>query len=195
MKKLLLVIVLLITAVIVYLFSSSEVTANIDSHIYELPFKPGTSQKIVQGYGGRFSHNHKAALDFRMPEGTPVYAAREGLIYRYKDDSNEGGPFPCYEKKANFIIIKHDDGTFGCYWHLKEKGVVVKEGKVAEGQLIGYSGGTGFVLRPHLHFSVKRILNYEENSFVRTKFRTVQGIELLESGKMYERPLLKSATP
>jgi murein DD-endopeptidase MepM/ murein hydrolase activator NlpD len=56
-----------------------------------------------------------------MPEGTPVYAAREGVIYSFKDDSNEGGPFANYEKKANYIIIKHNDGSFGCYWHLQKK--------------------------------------------------------------------------
>jgi murein DD-endopeptidase MepM/ murein hydrolase activator NlpD len=67
--------------------------------------------------------------------------------------------------------------------------VVVKKGAVAKGQLIGYSGRTGFVLRPHLHFAVKRALNYNMNSFVRTRFHTARGIELLESGETYERPV------
>ena len=142
----------------------------------------------MQGYGGRFSHNHKAALDFNMPEGTPVYAARGGTIYSYKDDSDEGGILPKYNRKANYIIIKHSDGSYGCYWHLKKDGVAVKKGTVAKGQLIGYSGSTGFVLRPHLHFAVKRKLNYEKDSFVRTKFKTSNGIELLETGETYERP-------
>jgi len=154
-----------------------------------LPYKEGTSHKVVQGYGGRFSHKHKAALDFRMDEGTPVYAARGGEVYSYKDNSDEGGPLPRYDKKANYIIIIHSDGSFGCYWHLQKNGVAIKNGKVAKGQLIGYSGSTGFVLRPHLHFAVKRRLNYEENSFVRTKFRTANGVQLLESGEKYERPL------
>jgi len=56
------------------------------------------------------------------------------------------------------------------------------------GQLIGYSGNTGFVLRPHLHCAVKRKLNYEKDSFVRTKFRTTKGIQLLQKGETYERP-------
>jgi murein DD-endopeptidase MepM/ murein hydrolase activator NlpD len=67
--------------------------------------------------------------------------------------------------------------------------VAVKEGAVAKGQLIGYSGKTGFVLRPHLHFAVKRRLNYEKDSFIRTKFRTSKGIQLLERGNTYEKPL------
>ena len=67
--------------------------------------------------------------------------------------------------------------------------MVVKRGHVAKGQLIGYSGNTGFVLRPHLHFAVKRKLNYQKDSFIRTKFRTLGGIQLLESGETYEKPL------
>ena len=66
--------------------------------------------------------------------------------------------------------------------------MAIKQGTVAKGQLIGYSGSTGFVLRPHLHFAVKRKLNYEKDSFVRTKFRTTKGIQLLEKGEAYERP-------
>ena len=68
------------------------------SYIYDLPFEKGTKHKIVQGYGGLFSHKNIAALDFDMPVGTPVCAAREGVIYAYKDDSDEGGIFPGYEK-------------------------------------------------------------------------------------------------
>jgi len=72
---------------------------------------------------------------------------------------------------------------------LKKNGVVVKEGTVAKGQLIGYSGRTGFVLQPHLHFAVKRKLNYQKDSFVRTKFRTMHGIEFLQTGETYGKPI------
>lgn len=187
MKWFLLIFFLTIVGVVVYFLSGSEVTKNLDTYVYELPFKEGTSHKVVQGYGGMFSHKNKAALDFDVPEGTPVYAAREGVVYAHKDNSNEGGPFT-NEKKANYIIIKHNDGSFGCYWHLKQKGVVVKKGFVSKGQLIGYSGKTGFTLLPHLHFAVKSKLNYDMDSFVKTKFRTTKGIQLLKSGETYERP-------
>ena len=191
MKKFFLIILflaLMVAIAIIYFSLGSRVTKNIDTYIYDLPFKEGDKHKVVQGYGGRFSHKNKACLDFLMPVGTPVYAAREGTIYSFKDDSDEGGPFPWYQRKANYIIIKHRDGSFGCYWHLKKDGVVVKEGPVTKGQLIGYSGSTGFVLRPHLHFSVKNKLNYNMDSFVRTKFNTTKGIQLLERGETYENP-------
>jgi len=189
MKNVFLIFLLIIIALVVYFSLSTKVTNNLDTYIYDLPFKEGTKYKVVQGYGGMFSHKHKAALDFNMPEGTPVYAARGGMIYSFRDDNNEGGPFSKYEKKANYIIIKHNDGSFGCYWHLQKNGVLVKKGIVAKGQLIGYSSNTGFVLRPHLHFAVKLKLNYEKDSFVRTKFRTTKGTQFLEKGETYEKPV------
>lgn len=189
MQKLFLLLFFLIAGVVVYFSLNSKVTKNLDTYIYDLPFKTGIGYEVVQGYGGMFSHKNIAALDFGMPEGTPIYAARDGVIYATKDDSNEGGPFSKYGKKANYIMIKHSDGSIGCYWHLQRNGVVTKKGKVRKGQLIGYSGSTGFVLRPHLHFSVKRRLNYEKDSFVRTKFRTTNGVQLLEKGEKYIKPV------
>jgi murein DD-endopeptidase MepM/ murein hydrolase activator NlpD len=98
------------------------------------------------------------------------------------------GHFASYKNKANYLIIKHDDGSFGCYWHLQKDGVLVKSGRVTKGQQIGISGATGQVLRPHLHFSVKLRLDYQMNSFIKTKFKTTEGVILLENGETYERP-------
>jgi murein DD-endopeptidase MepM/ murein hydrolase activator NlpD len=160
-----------------------------DSYVYNLPFAAGSKFRVLQGYGGLFSHAHTAALDFGMPVGTPVHAARDGVVYAYKENSNEGGASSSFKNKANYIIIRHEDGSYACYWHLKENGVVVKHGPIGKGALIGYSGATGMVLRPHLHFSVKRILSYDKDSYLRTKFRTTDGIQLLSNGSTYERPL------
>jgi murein DD-endopeptidase MepM/ murein hydrolase activator NlpD len=188
-KSLIIFIFLLIIGAFIFSKLTSDVTKNIDTYIYNLPFEKGTKHRVVQGYGGLFSHKNIAAIDFEMPEGTPVYAAREGTIYSYKDNSNEGGPFSTYKNKANYIVIKHEDESFGCYWHLKKDGVFAKKGMVAKEQLIGYSGATGFTLRPHLHFSVKRKLNYDKESFVRTKFITKDGISILQNGNSYYRPI------
>ena len=188
MKKLILLVLLTIGGFVIYFAMGSEVTKNVDPYVYDLPYKEGSSFKVVQGYGGLFSHKHKAALDFNMPEGTPIYAAREGVVYAYQEHHSDGGPLPRYEGKSNFIMIKHNDGSYGCYWHLQKNGVAVKEGAVKKGQLIGYSGGTGFVLRPHLHFAVKKKLNYDKDSFVKTKFRTSKGIRILEAGASYQHP-------
>ncbi len=189
MKKIGLAVILVgIIGFVVFKYWQTSVTKNIDQYIYNLPFKEGASYTVVQGYGGLFSHSNIAALDFGMPEGTPIYAAREGSVYSYIDTYDVGGPLPKYSKKANYIIVKHSDGSFGCYWHLQKNGVAIKKGMVAKGQLIGYSGSTGFVLRPHLHFSVKRKLNYTKDAFVQTKFNTENGIELLQTATTYKRP-------
>ena len=183
------VLVAFLLTAFIFLFSySNSVTKNTDDYEYQLPFGKGEEYRIVQGYGGLYSHSHIAALDFEMPVGTPVYAARASVIFSFKDNSDEGGPFSSYKRKSNYIIIKHSDGSFGCYWHLKKNGVLVKNGPVAAGEQIGFSGATGQVLKPHLHFSVKRKLNYEMNSFVRTKFKTSVGSIFLETGESYERP-------
>ena len=183
-----LVTLVLIIGLLILFFYQTSVTANLDSFEYQLPYAIGTKHWVVQGYGGLFSHRHAAALDFLMPIGTPIYAARAGTIYSYKDNSDEGGLSSSFINKSNYIIIKHDDGSFGCYWHLQKNGVLITSGRVAIGQQIGLSGATGQVWRPHLHFSVKRQLDYEMNSYVRTKFKTTKGIILLKNGRIYERP-------
>jgi murein DD-endopeptidase MepM/ murein hydrolase activator NlpD len=188
-KILSLIVLTLAVGIFIFISLSTPVTENIDDYEYELPFKKGAEYRVVQGYGGLFSHRNIAALDFAMPTGTPVYAAREGTIYSYKDENDKGGPFSEYKKKANYIIIRHDDGSFGCYWHLRKNGVLVKSGHVSKGQQIGFSGASGFILRPHLHFSVKLKLNFQMNSFIRTKFKTTKGVILLERGESYQRPL------
>ncbi len=182
------IVLCLIVGAIIFFSYSTSVTSNLDSFEYELPFAKGTRHSVAQGYGGLFSHQHIAAIDFEMPSGTPIYAARSGKIYSYKDNSDEGGAYTRFKNKANYIIIKHDDGSFGCYWHLQKNGVLIKSGRVSTRQQIGVSGATGQILRPHLHFSVKRQLNYRMNSFIRTKFNTTNGVILLSNGESYERP-------
>jgi murein DD-endopeptidase MepM/ murein hydrolase activator NlpD len=183
------ILVLIIAGLTFYFSLSTEVTKNLDTYVYDLPYIEGTKHKVVQGYGGMFSHKYKAALDFSMPVGTPIYAAREGVIHGFKEDNDIGGPLPRYQSKSNYIVIMHEDGSFACYWHLQKNGVVVKKGMVKKGQLIGYSGSTGFVLRPHLHFAVKRKFNYEKDSFIKTKFKTTKGVRVLERGETYEKPI------
>ncbi|MFT3674298.1 MAG: M23 family metallopeptidase [Chitinophagaceae bacterium] len=178
---------MLLIAVLILIYYQTDVTDNLDTYTYELPYAKGTSHQVVQGYGGLFSHQYIAALDFEMPVGTPVYAARGGTIYSYRDNSDEGGLTASYKNKANYIIIQHDDGSFGCYWHLQKNGVLVRKGRVDRGQQIGLSGATGQVVRPHLHFSVKKKLTYDKDSFVQTRFRTSDGVLLLKNRASYER--------
>ncbi|TRY31535.1 M23 family metallopeptidase [Aliiglaciecola sp. M165] len=130
-----------------------------DSHVYLKPYAAGEYFRVVQGYGGGWSHRgaSKYALDFDMPEGTPVHAARGGTVIDLTERHWRGGASRRYARYANFVTILHSDDTTGEYYHLRQNGVVVEVGQeVKAGDLIGYSGNTGFSSMPHLHFAVYR---------------------------------------
>lgn len=150
-----------------------------DSYIYKLPYKTGTSQKVSQGFNGKFSHfnNSQYAVDFKMKEGTAVYAARDGIVVRTKSDSSSGGASRSFEKHTNEIIIEHVDGTLATYAHLKQNGVLVEVGeKIKRAQLIGYSGNTGYTKGPHLHFVVYKATDGKNRKSFPIKFMSACGI-------------------
>ena len=127
-----------------------------------------------------------------MKEGTPIFAARGGRVIYVQDKYTQGGADEQrYYKKDNRILILHDDGTVGFYFHLQHKGVAVKmEQMVQAGEMIGYSGNTGFSTHPHLHFEVGHLLsNHHQILSIPIRFRTKRGIvdELVE-GESYIRP-------
>lgn len=161
-----------------------------DDFVYSLPFEKGKTYRIDQGYNGNFSHQGKNALDFNLKMGEKVYASRDGIVIETKSDSDVGCPEITCKDLANRIIIYHKDGTFGEYAHFKKDGIVVKVGdEVKEGQLIGYSGNTGFSSGPHLHFDVVLFrFDITDKVYLETKFKTKthpEG-EMLLVGKFYE---------
>jgi murein DD-endopeptidase MepM/ murein hydrolase activator NlpD len=130
-----------------------------DSYQYALPLNKDKRYRLVQGFNGGYSHYgpSKYAVDFAMPVGSPVHAARDGVVIDVVEKHNKGGANRRYAKYANFIVVLHSDRTTGEYYHLKQNGVLVEVGQtVKEGDLIGYSGNTGFSSLPHLHFAVYR---------------------------------------
>ena len=122
---------------------------------YELPIRIGKviswSKRKSPAHVGYLRHS----LDFDCLEGTEILAARKGIVVWIRDDSNKSGPYKKYWDMGNRIVIKHENGEYSAYEHLRYKGVVVKVGeKVKLGQLIGFSGNTGYISAPHLHFEV-----------------------------------------
>jgi murein DD-endopeptidase MepM/ murein hydrolase activator NlpD len=127
---------------------------------YRAPFAVGASFTVTQAYPSRITHvtpDSAYAVDFALPDGTPVYAAREGTVINVRHDSFRGAPLPAMLDQANLIEILHDDGTIGVYGHLHWDSIRVHIGQhVARGEYIADSGNTGFTTGPHLHFAVWR---------------------------------------
>ncbi len=138
------------------------------NYVYGYPFNKSHLFKISQGPGGEFSHKDMFAYDFTMPVGTPVIASRDGIVAVIKANSGVGGPNRKFIDDANYISVYHSDGTIANYLHLNKKGVVVKEGQsVKKGELIGYSGNSGFSSGPHLHFEVVQpALDFEKSKWL-----------------------------
>lgn len=155
------------------------------SYVYILPFENKKKHLLVQGYFGVWSHKERAALDFKMKRGTPILAARDGVVIRVKEDGSKGGWNSKYRSHGNNIVIQHTDNSRSGYWHLQKDGALVKVGDtVKQGQVIGLSGKTGFAAMPHLHFIVWKNTagNWQQ---VPTRFSTSKGIKYLKPWKWY----------
>ena len=112
--------------------------------------------RLTQGPRGRYSHykpKGRYALDIAMPVGTPIVAARAGVVLETHNSQAGRGPNPA----GNFVRILHNDGTMGVYLHLQQQSVRVAVGqRVAIGETIARSGNTGNSTGPHLHFVVQK---------------------------------------
>ena len=127
--------------------------------LYRLPYLDGQAYTISQARGG-FITTHttpdsRHAVDFRMPEGTPVVAARDGVViaaeWRHEGGARRQSP----HNQGNMVGVRHADGTLATYAHLEHAGVSVEAGEeIWAGRIVGYSGSTGYVSGPHLHFAV-----------------------------------------
>lgn len=157
-----------------------------DDYAYQLPFPKGVSYRLTQGYNGKTTHRGLNALDFTMPEGDKITAARGGTVIRIKEDSNRGCPSANCANDGNFVTILHDDGTMADYVHLKQNGVLVELGdQVQAGQEIAINGATGWASGAHLHFVVYTTGKNAQET-IKVKFESAPGnIESLKEGELY----------
>ncbi|EKT4087360.1 M23 family metallopeptidase [Stenotrophomonas maltophilia] len=126
---------------------------------YRLPFD-AARPRVDQAPQGRFSHEdeeNRDAVDFALPEGTLVLAAREGTVMQIQDGFRGNGQDRERDgARANFIRVLHSDGSMALYGHLQAGGMRVRRGQaVGAGQPLGLSGNSGFSSAPHLHFVVQ----------------------------------------
>ena len=124
---------------------------------YVLPWPGGMAFRVIQGNCGSTTHAEGSELeyayDFEMPIGTPVRAARDGVVLLVEDTYREGNRTRGHE---NYVVVRHDDDSLAAYAHLTTGGVLVSVGRrVGRGEVLGLSGGTGTSV-PHLHFHVQQ---------------------------------------
>ncbi|WDY58003.1 peptidoglycan DD-metalloendopeptidase family protein [Pseudomonas sp. PSKL.D1] len=148
---------------------------------YPFPWKGGPF-RLTQGPNGRFSHfgaKGRYAMDIAMPEGTPIIAARAGVVVKIENNQTGRGTNPA----GNFVRILHPDGTMGVYLHLMRGSVVVREGQqVGLGQALAKSGNTGNSTGPHLHFVVQRNVGFALESIPFQFDRPIGGLPDFTAG-------------
>lgn len=103
-----------------------------------------TRGSLTSRFGPRWGSKH-TGIDIGIPTGTPVKAADGGKVISAGWAGNYG----------NLIIIDHENGYKTYYAH-NSKLKVKKGDRVYRGQVISYSGATGNVTGPHLHFEVRK---------------------------------------
>jgi len=126
--------------------------------LYFLPVRAGSvvfaGPRIDEGFltltPKEGEHRIKHAWDFVMPEGSPVLAARGGIVRRVT------APIPFGDIEYDRVIeVAHRDGTVARYWHVKRNQIRLEPGdEVFRGQLLAASGQTGSSAHTHLRFEV-----------------------------------------
>jgi murein DD-endopeptidase MepM/ murein hydrolase activator NlpD len=98
---------------------------------------------ITSPFGPRWGGFHPG-IDIGIPEGTPIHAAAAGTVIYCGWESGYG----------NLVVLDHHNGLATAYAHQSRIAVGCNQ-NVDQGQVIGYSGCTGFCTGPHLHFEVR----------------------------------------
>ncbi|KND32876.1 M23 family metallopeptidase [Streptomyces acidiscabies] len=113
---------------------------------------PITGSYVSTGYrsgGSLWSSGSHTGIDFHAATGTPVHAVGLGTVV----EAGWGGAY------GNQIVVRMNDGTYTQYGHLSSISVAVGQ-TVTPGERIGYSGATGNVTGPHLHFEARTTPEY-----------------------------------
>ena len=92
------------------------------------------------------THN---GVDFGVPTGTPVMAMASGVVV----DTGNSDLSCAGASYGMWVLIKYDNGLASTYGHLSQF-VISRGDRVTRGEVVAYSGGTGYATGPHLHVSL-----------------------------------------
>jgi murein DD-endopeptidase MepM/ murein hydrolase activator NlpD len=143
-----------------------------------LPLKDA-GEIVTQGYGqnllayGGMGLDGHPGIDFAIPEGTPIYASHDGIVFESYGcvllDSCVG-----YGKRVKLRARDGQRGIETVYAHLSRLNVRLGD-PVRTGDLIGWSGNTGFSSRPHLHFGVRNLWYCDNGTQVKFPCEVLDG--------------------
>ncbi len=112
---------------------------------------PTSDPLVTQEYGNTafaswaYKTKFHNGVYFRAPLGTPILAADDGEVIVVGNNGRV--------QYGKFILIKHNNNLATLYAHLSRQ-IVQKGNMIKRGQVIGYSGNTGYSYGPHVHFTV-----------------------------------------
>lgn len=95
--------------------------------------------RVLNGY-----QDYHAATDIAAPHGTPIYASNGGIVLRSE----------WHDSYGNYVLIDHGNGISTLYAHMSMLNVSAGQA-VAQGDVIGYVGNTGYSFGAHLHFEYR----------------------------------------
>lgn len=98
---------------------------------------------ITSRFGWRYRRHHDG-IDIAAPSGTPIYAARGGVV----EFAGWRGGY------GRVVYVNHGDGVVTVYGHASSLHVRTGQ-RVEKGQLIARVGRSGYATGPHLHFEVR----------------------------------------
>ena len=131
---------------------------------------PVSGARLTSGFGMRvhpllgYSKMH-TGVDFGAPQGTPIHAGGDGVIYQAGRETGFG----------NTIVIQHNGKYKTLYAHMRGFAAGIRAGvHVNQGQVIGYVGSTGRSTGPHLHYEVR----IDDRPIDPTSIRTAGGSQL-----------------
>ncbi len=104
---------------------------------------------VSSGFGKRGRRAFHAGIDIPMPKGTPIRAARDGVVKQAVSAKSRG-----FKGYGNVMVIDHGNGLSTLYAHCLT--IKVKQGqRVRQGETIGTVGRTGRATTHHVHFEVR----------------------------------------